>query len=372
MNAAKILIVDDLESNLRLLSSLVTPLGHTALVAADGAAALEQMSRQPVDLVLLDVMMPKMSGCEVLEQVKGDPALRHIPVIMISGIDEMDSIVRCIRAGADDYLIKPFNPYLLRARIDSSLEKKRLHDQEQVYQRQIEEYNLRLEERVRVQVEQILGTQQATIFAMSKLADSRDPDTGEHLERMREYSKSLCEQLRRLPKHAPVIDDTFVANVYAAAALHDIGKVGIPDRILQKPGKLTPEEFNVMKAHTTIGADTLRAVDRSHPGNAFVRMGIQIAETHHEKWDGAGYPHGLLAEEIPLVGRILALADVYDALTSKRCYKAAYSHEKSKDIILADSGRHFDPDVVAAFVAEEARFLDIRRKFQDSDKSLLL
>jgi len=371
MATANILIIDDLESNRRLLSDLVKPMGHKPITAEDGPAGLALLKSEPIDLVLLDIAMPGMSGYEVLEQAKGDRGLRHVPIIVVSGVGEMDSVVRCVKAGADDYLVKPFDPYLLRARIDSGLEKKRLHDQQARYRTEMEGYSLKLAERVREQVREITATQQATIFAMSKLADSRDPETGEHLERMREYSNVLCLGLRRLPQHADAIDDAFVENAYAAAPLHDIGKVGIPDRILQKPGKLTAEEFEIMKAHGTIGADTLRAVDRLHPGNDFVRMGIQIAETHHEKWTGAGYPKGLAGTDIPLVGRILALADVYDALTSKRCYKEAFSHEESRGILEEERGQHFDPDVVDAFLAAEAEFIAIRQEHQDSEKTVL-
>ena len=372
MGSFIVLVIDDLDSNRRLLSDLVRPLGYEVLTAADGPTGLALLKERTVDLVILDIVMPGMDGYQVLEHIKQEKSLRHIPVIMISGIGEMESVVRCIKAGADDYLIKPFNPVLLRARIDSSLEKKQLHDQEENHRREIQEYNLKLEERVQSQVKEISDTQLATIFAMSKLADSRDPETGEHLERMREYARVLCLELQKVPRHAEYLTDAFIDNVYAAAPLHDIGKVGIPDRILQKPGKLTPEEFEVIKEHPVIGARTLRAVDELHPGNDFIRAGVDIAEFHHEKWDGSGYPHGLAGEDIPLVGRVLALADVYDALTSKRCYKDAFSHEKSKAIIVEERGRHFAPDVVDAFLAAESAFVRIRGTHKDTEKELLV
>ncbi|MCP4639867.1 MAG: response regulator [bacterium] len=371
MEPARILIVDDQDMNRQLLSDLVAALGHHPLTAETGLQALETARDESGDLMLLDIMMPVMDGYEVLEKMTGDGDLRHIPVIMVSGIDEMQSMVRCIEGGADDYLIKPFNSTLLRARINACLEKKQLHDREVEYKQRIEENNVELEDRVRVQVERISTIQLATIFAMSKLAESRDPETGEHLERMREYARTMSQALSALPKYAELIDDSFVGNLYAAAPLHDIGKVGVPDRILQKPGKLTPEEFEVIKMHAMIGADTLRAVDEQYPGNEFLRMGTEVAESHHEKWDGAGYPRGLAGEEIPLVGRIMALADVYDALTSKRCYKEAFSHEKSASIIKEGRGGHFDPEIVDVFSEHESAFIEIRERFQDSEKVML-
>jgi putative two-component system response regulator len=370
-NPAKILIVDDNETNLNILNDLVTVLGHIPILAENGLSALAQMEKEPMDLVLLDMIMPEMDGYEVLNRMKESSSLRHIPVIMISAVDDMENIVRCIERGADDYLTKPFNPTLLKARIGSCLTKKRQHDQEEQYRHQIEDYNLNLESRVKEQVKEIVATQWATIFSLAKLAESRDPETGEHLQRLKEYCKILSEKLRILPKFEPIISDNFVENIYAAAPLHDIGKVGIPDRILLKPGKLTKEEFNIMKQHAIIGADALREVDQKYPGNNFVGVGIEIAETHHEKWDGTGYPHGLAGVNIPLVGRILAIADVYDAITSKRVYKEAFSHDKCREIILSEHGKHFDPDVVDAFICAEEGFISIRERHVDTRKTAI-
>jgi len=368
--SASILIVDDTEVNRNVLHDLILVLGHTPILAENGFSALAQIRKQPPDLVLLDILMPEMDGYEVLNQMKDDSSLRYIPVIMISAVDEMESVVRCIEKGADDYLIKPFNPTLLKARIGASLDKKHLRDQEENYRRQIEEYNLNLEQRVQAQVREITSSQLATIFSMAKLAESRDPETGEHLERMLEYCEILSKALRQLPWYAAVIDEDYIENMYAASPLHDIGKVGIPDRILQKPGKLTDEEFAIMKTHPTIGASTLREVDKKHPGNKLVHLGIEIAESHHEKWDGSGYPYGLTGVNIPLAGRILALGDVYDALTSKRVYKEAFSHVKSREIILGGRGKHFCPDVVDAFISAEEEFIAIREHYVDSEKSI--
>ena len=341
--------------------------GYEVLLAEDGYKALDLLASSDIDLVLLDIMMPELDGYEVLSRMKADDDLHNIPVIMITAVDELDSTVKCIELGAEDYLPKPFNPVLLRARIGASLEKKRLHDIEHEYRAQIEQHNLLLSDRVRDQVREIASAQLGAIFAMSKLAESRDPETGEHLDRMREYCRVLALKMQNTPKYADVIDQDFVDNIYAASPLHDIGKVGVPDAILCKPGKLTEGEWVMMKTHPVIGAETLREVDRQHPGNAFVKTGVEIAEAHHEKWNGSGYPFGLSGEKIPLSARMLALGDVYDALTSKRCYKDAFAPEEARKLIINDRGVHFDPDVVDAFLAIEDEFARIRIEFQDSE-----
>lgn len=351
-----LLVVDDNESNREMLSRRLLRLGYTVHIAEDGLAALKMMGSAKFDLVLLDVMMPGLDGYEVLQRMKSDDGLRDIPVIMISALQEIESIVRCIELGAEDYLPKPFDPVLLRARVGASLEKKRLRDQEVINLRQIEKYNLHLEELVREQVRDISRAQIGTIFALSNLAESRDPETGEHLTRVQHYCKALAQQLGTRPKYAGIISSAYVETLVAASPLHDIGKVGIPDNILQKPGKLTDDEFEIMKQHTTLGAATLRAVEENHAGNAFIQMGIEVVESHHEKWNGSGYPYGLAGEAIPLSGRILALADVYDALRSKRCYKDGFSHEKTREIILEGRDKHFDPDIVDCFLETEEQF----------------
>jgi putative two-component system response regulator len=365
-----VLIVDDQEANRELLQEQMHALGYEPMLAVDGVAALVQMQQERPDIVLLDIMMPKMNGFQVLERMKADAAMRQIPVIVISAMDDIESVSRCIRLGADDYLAKPFNLTLLQARLSSSLEKKRLLDRQEAYQHEIEEHNASLERRVREQVREITKIQLSAIFAMSKLAESRDPATGEHLERMREYCRVLSEHLAGRPEYAGTIDAAFLENFYHASPLHDIGKVGIPDRILLKPGKLAREEFDVMKRHTTIGAETLRAIEQKHPGNTFIRMGVEVAYSHHEKWDGSGYPAGFRETDIPLVGRILAVGDVYDALTSKRCYKEAFSHEESAQIILEGRSSHFDPVVIDAFVGCEDAFAKIRLGIANSEKRI--
>jgi putative two-component system response regulator len=351
-----LLVVDDNADNRDMLARRLAKLGYQVDVAADGLLALATMAKVKYDLVLLDVMMPNLDGFGVLTSMKRDPQLLDIPVIMISALQEIDSIARCIELGAEDYLAKPFDPVLLRARVSASLDKRRLRNQEKVYLGRIEEYALHLEELVREQVRDISKAQFGTIFALSNLAESRDTDTGEHLVRVQHYCRALAGALARLPKYAGVIDADYIETLVVASPLHDIGKVGIPDNILQKPGKLTEEEFEVMKRHPVLGAATLLAVANNHDGNAFIRMGIEVVECHHEKWDGTGYPHGLPGDAIPLSARIMALADVYDALRSKRCYKPEFSHETSRAIVLEGRGSHFDPDAVDCFLQIENEF----------------
>ena len=362
-----VLIVDDSEMNRDLLSRRLSKMELDLTEASNGEEALQALREHSFDLVLLDIMMPVMDGYETLEHMQENQDTQRIPVVMITALDDIDSAVRCIDMGAVDYITKPFNPTLLKSRVTACLERKRASDQDENRRLQTELSNEYLSEQVREKVREISKSQLAAIFAMSKLAESRDPETGEHLERMREYCKILSEQLSRMPKFRSIIDREFVDNIYAASPLHDIGKVGVDDSVLLKPAKLNAEEWTQMKLHPVIGAETLREVDRQHPGNSFIKTGIAIAESHHEKWDGSGYPYGVVGENIPLVARILALGDVYDALTSKRCYKEAFSHEKSVSIILEGDGNHFDPDIVLAFRETEIEFRDVRNNFEDSE-----
>ncbi|MCU0242553.1 MAG: response regulator, partial [Vicinamibacteria bacterium] len=315
----------------------------------------------PPDLILLDLILPGLNGFQVLTEIKHSPELRNIPILMMSTVEEMARVVQCIAAGADDYLVKPFETILLRARISACLDKKRLNDQQEIYRQRIEEDNRTLERRIREQVREITRSHLSTIFALARLAESRDRETGLHLQRIREYCRVLCEWLRGRSSVPGVIDDDFIDNIYLTSPLHDIGKVGIPDAILLKPAILTVDEFDIMKTHTTIGAITLREVERQHPGNRLLETGIAVAESHHERWDGRGYPLGLSGAAIPLVGRIVALADVYDALTTRRPYKPAFSHEASRLEIVLSRGHHFDPAVVDAFIAREQDFIAISR-----------
>ncbi|GMT42534.1 MAG: two-component system response regulator [bacterium] len=358
-----LLIVDDNEMNRDLLSRRLNKCGFATSMAKDGMEALSMIEAEDYDLMLLDIMMPKMDGHQVLAYMKSSEKLRHIPVIMISSVDETNTVVKCIEMGAEDYLPKPFNPVLLNARIRASLEKKLFHDNENAYRRLIEKNNTNLEERVQRQAEEIVSAQHGMIFVMSKLTESRDPDTGTHLERLRDYCEVLARNMSKLSKYAGIIDEQFIEDICTASPLHDIGKVGVPDNILLKPGKLTEQEWIVMHRHPIIGSETLRALDTKYLDNSLVRKGIEIVESHHEKWNGLGYPYRLTKERIPLSARILALADVFDALMSKRCYKDALPYEEARKIIISERERHFDPGVVDAFIRSEKEFQEIQKTY---------
>lgn len=361
----RILIVDDNEYNRDLLSRWLQRQGHTVILSKNGVEALQTIKSETVDLVLLDIMMPEMNGYEVLAELKNGNGYSRIPIIMISAVDELDSVVKCIELGAEDYLNKPFNKVLLKARIGTTLKRKRLEDQEQLYLLKIEDQNVRLEQRVREQVKEIGSAQMATINALAKLAEYRDNDTGKHLDRVREFCTVLLDYLMDNPQDSRFVSINYRDNIIAASVLHDIGKVGVPDNILLKPGKLTKEEYLIMQTHCKIGSDTLRDVYKLYPENGFIQVGIEIAQCHHEKWDGSGYPAGLSGTDIPLSARILAVADVYDALTTRRCYKEAFSHKDSMAIILKDKGKHFDPVLIDYFLEVSDKFEAIQKQLQD-------
>ena len=348
----KILIVDDLEPNRMVLHDQIVSLGHDPLIAENGVSALGQVKNKKPDLILLDIMMPEMDGYEVLEALKSDSYHRHIPVIMISAVDELESVVRCVQKGAVDYLVKPFNPFLLRARIDSALATKRLHDQEASYRLHIEQYNLKLEDRVRERTKELYESRMEIIYRLGRAAEYRDNETANHVVRMSHLSARLGKEAGMSEAEAEVL--------LQASPFHDIGKIGIPDNILLKPDKLDKEEWKVMKSHTEMGAEILSGSEWG-----LLVMAEKIALTHHEKWDGSGYPKGLKGDEIPLEGRVVALCDVFDALTSYRPYKNAWSEESAMVFIEENSGAHFDPNLVKLFKKILPEMINIRNKYAE-------
>jgi putative two-component system response regulator len=312
--------------------------------------ALGAIAKNQPDLILLDIMMPKINGFDFCQRLTEDPKTKKIPIIFLSALNDTESKVKAFSMGGVDYVTKPFQFEEVKARI-------KIHLKLQKMQAEKEKQNQHLEDLVQEKVKEISASQLATIFAVSKLAESRDDETGRHIERTQTFCKLLAKKLLDHPRYATSgLSSAFVDNIYHTSPLHDIGKVGITDNILLKPGRLTSEEFEIMKTHTQIGAGTLQTVHGKYPNNSFLNMGIDIARSHHEKWDGSGYPDGLAGEEIPLSARIMALADVYDALRSKRPYKDAFTHRKSCAIIIEGAGRHFDPVVVEAFVDLETEF----------------
>jgi putative two-component system response regulator len=355
---ATVMVVDDIPENLNLLQDMLQGKGFRVLAFPNGRMALNAAAKSPPDLILLDINMPEMNGFEVCERLKADEALKDIPVLFISALTEVTDKVKAFAAGGVDYVTKPFQFEEVNARVNTQLRLRKI-------KLELERHNLHLEEMVKEKVREISDSQLATILAVSKLAEYRDDETGHHIERTRTFCRIITEHLRTNPRYEKSISDAYVENIFHAAPLHDIGKVGIPDSLLLKPGKLTAEEFEIMKTHPVIGANTLKSVRSKYPKNAFVNMGITIAHAHHEKWDGSGYPYGLAGEDIPLAARIMALADVYDALRSKRPYKEPFTHEESCGIILEGTGKHFDPVVIEAFKAVETEFAEIRQRLAE-------
>jgi putative two-component system response regulator len=361
----KILIVDDLSENIEVLATYLRPKGYTIIAATNGEEALAKMEGDPPDVILLDLAMPGMDGYEVCRRLKKSPMTWHIPIIVVTGLTELSASVTALEAGADDILIKPYDPVLLGARIRNSLRAKFMQDQIIRYHQQLEEYNKRLESHIQDRTNQLSVTQQVTVFSLAKLSESRDTETGTHLERIRAYTREIALELAAWGRHPEATTEGFAEQLYQSSPLHDIGKVGIPDRILLKPAKLSGTEWEIMKTHTVIGGDTLKAADLEAGRDSFLAMGRDIAYFHHERWDGQGYPTGLAGEQIPLAARIVAVSDVYDALTSRRPYKEPLSHEVSKKIIVDGRGTLFDPDIVDAFLSREERFMAIHAGHDD-------
>jgi len=350
-----ILVVDDMPQNVRMLSEMLKRIGYAVCTATSGGEAIEKAAACQPNLILMDINMPGMDGYETCQALKEDPELQKIPVLFLSALSDAEDKVKAFNAGGVDYVTKPFEFKEVRARVKTHLELHRLHVE-------LERHTLHLENLVEEKVREITSAQRGMIFALAKLAESRDDDTGTHMDRVSGVCRIVAESLRRCNGYGKIIDDRFVENIHHTSPLHDIGKVGVPDAILLKPGKLTPEEFETMKTHTTIGAETLLNVQMEFPENAFVAMGIEITRWHHERWDGKGYPDGLMAEAIPWSASIMAVADVYDALRSKRCYKDAFSHEKSRDIILEGAGSQFAPGVIQAFAHAEEEIVGLYQR----------
>lgn len=355
-----IVVVDDMPDNLRILVSILKAQGYKVRPLPSAHLALNAIRNMPPDLILLDIMMPEMDGYEVCRQLKNDEHLKDIPVMFISALSETFDKVKAFQAGGVDYITKPFQVEEVIARVRTHLTLWHL-------QKQMAHRNHNLQKIVQAQVKEISAGHVAAIAAITKLAEYRDDDTGKHIERTQIFCRLLAENLQHHADLSKEIDEEFINDIYNASPLHDIGKVAIPDAILLKPGNLTVEEFKIMKTHAAIGAEYLAKAAVHLTNNEFIRMGQDIAKCHHEKWDGSGYPDGLEKEQIPLSARIMAVADVYDALRSKRVYKEAFSHEKSCQIIKTSSGTHFDPRLVAAFLELEEKFCTIRNTMNDDN-----
>ncbi len=325
-----ILIVDDSPDIIHILNNILK--GYKIYVAKNGKNALKIAYEQQPDLILLDIVMPEMDGYEVLKKLKENESTVHIPVVFVSGLSEEDDEARGLELGALDFITKPFKSNLIKARVHNHLELKRHQDE----------------------LEEIIETRtRETVLRLVLAAEARDTDTGQHIKRIINYTTLILKKTGLPEKKAEMIG--------LASAMHDIGKIGIPDDILLKPGRLTEEEMTIMQTHTEIGEKNLR-----DSTSKLLENGRLIAQTHHERWDGAGYPQGLKGEEIPLFGRVVCLVDVFDALISKRPYKEGLPLEKVLEIIKQGKGTHFDPELTEIFIESIDEILEIQKQYSET------
>ena len=358
-----VLVVDDVPENMTVLGELLQGAGYRVLVANSGPVALRlaALADKP-DLILLDVMMPGMDGFEVLRRLQAAPETAHIPVMFLTARTGSEDIDAGLAQGAVDYLTKPIQPAIVLARVRTQLQAKRLRDW-------LRDQNSALEAEVARRMAENDQIQQVTIRALAHLAETRDPETGNHILRTQAYMSLLARALQRL-LGPEVLDDAFVEQVVRSAPLHDIGKVGIPDTILLKQGTLTPEEWAVMKTHAQLGADAIAQAERDvERPLAFLTVAKQVSRSHHERWDGSGYPDGLAGTAIPLAARLMAVADVFDSLVSRRVYKRPFTLDEARQIIVDGRGTQFDPQVVDAFVSVYPQFVAVAAAHNGDDPS---
>jgi len=356
----RILVVDDEATMRRLLEKLLRMEGYDVLLASSGEQALSELLKHGADTVLLDMRMPGMTGLDVCRQIRHHPRSLHTPVVFITAVNDRELRRKGMEAGADDFLSKPFDEVELLARIRNCVRVKRYYDNIEHQKDQLEvavrERTAALNEAIAKLTQSQLdlrNSQEETIYRLSRAAEFRDDETGQHLQRMSRYCQLIARRIG--------LDEATCELLRIASPMHDVGKLGIPDRILLKPGKLTPDEFTIMKGHAEIGYRILVGSDATP-----LKMAATIAHTHHEKWDGNGYPRGLKGEDIPLYGRIAAIADVFDALTSARPYKPAWALEDALQLIRTNRGTHFDPTLVDVFFDALPEVLEIRERFVDA------
>jgi putative two-component system response regulator len=351
----KILIADDSRADVALIKSILS--SYNPLIAYDGVEALARIEENPdIDILILDINMPRMNGFEVLEALKNHPQYRKIATLILTNYDEIDNEMRGLDLGAVDYIRKPLNIRSLIKRVELHIKLKNARDE-------LELQNSILEKTVRERTRESVLIRDVTIHALVGLLEIRNIESSNHTKRTQLMMRALCNHLRMQEPFNNILTESYSAELFDTTPLHDIGKVGIPDHILLKPGKLTPEEFEIMKKHTTYGVDALRCMGAESDSLPFIRTASEIAGSHHEKYDGSGYPLGLKGKEIPLSGRLMAIIDVYDALVNKRVYKPAFAHEEAMDIISADRGKHFDPDITDAFFKIQAEVKKITEDF---------
>jgi putative two-component system response regulator len=363
-----VLLVDDDPSVLRLFGALLSGT-CTVREAASGEQAIESATCYPPDLVLLDILMPGIDGYETCRQIKALPEQQPPQIIMVSGESGTADQTRAFEVGADDYLIKPIDPMELRSRVELHFRLRASHSATAALQLEVDSNHAALKHAAIERIAQVVAIQDVAVFTLAKIAESRDNETGQHVLRMREYSQRLALDLAFNSPYSGEIDAEFLEDLYRSSPLHDIGKVAISDAILLKPGPLTHEEFEVMKRHAMIGGNILNEAVMQLRGGGFLTMGALIAQFHHERWDGQGYPAGLVCDEIPLPARIASVADVYDALTSERPYKEAWSPTRARETINEGAGTQFDPVIVEAFNRCFDDFLRIQNEHSDGTTS---
>ena len=358
-----ILIVDDAAENLHILSELLRQ-DYRVLAVTSGEACL-RVASSPLkpDLILLDVMMPGMDGYAVLARLRENPVTRDIPVVFLTALADAGREEHGLQLGAADYITKPIVPAVVLARVNTQLEAKLARDW-------LKDQNATLETEIMHRMAENDLTQRVSIRALAHLAEMRDPETGNHILRTQGYVQKLADSLRSHPRFSAILSERYIDLLTRSAPLHDIGKVGIPDNILLKPGKLTAEEWVIMQTHARLGSEAIEQAERDiEMPLDFLLLAKEIAHWHHEKWDGSGYPDRLAGDAIPVSARLMAVADVFDALISVRVYKRALPYAEAREIIAAGRGRHFDPDVVDAFLAHIDEFIAIAERYLDAGGS---
>ena len=370
----RVIAVDDQPDNLLIIEDF---LGKTydIITFGRGQAMVDYFEAgNRADLVLLDIVMPMPDGYALCNWLKGSPMTRDIPVVFLTGLENSEEEAYALSIGAEDFIHQPLSPPVLSARVRNHLAlaqaRRALQDQNRGLEKLVVERTRKIQEQsdeLMRRTEQLISAQSAIISAFCSLVEARDNETGNHVLRTQHYVLTLCEKLSSHPRFSSELTRTNIQLIFKSAPLHDIGKVAIPDHILLKPGKLTPEEWRIMQQHAQFGADAIAAAEKEiGEGNAsFLSYARQIALTHHERWNGKGYPRGLVGDEIPLAGRLMAIADVYDALISRRIYKPPFEHAAAVEMMRNERGEHFDPDILDCMLANSAQFKDIARCFAD-------
>jgi putative two-component system response regulator len=364
MDSCNILVVDDTKVNIEILVEILGN-QYEVSVATGGHSGIQMSNMFDYDLILLDIMMPEIDGYTVLEALKANAKTEKIPVILISALSDVKNKTKGFRLGAVDYIVKPFNAEEVLARVNTHLSLR-------LAQMAVEEQNELLEKRVYERTQEIALIQQATMMSFATLAEFRDMETGAHIKRIKEYTRIIAKGLMKTSKFSS-INNKYIEMLVQSCPLHDIGKVGVPDAILLKNGSLTPDEYESMKKHTVFGKLAIEAVENDMGILPFLHLAKEIAYTHHEKWDGSGYPQGLIGEQIPLSGRIVALADVFDGLVSRRVYKPPFTLSVAVGIILEGKGSHFDPVIVDVFIEhlEMIRLMGIQQADSEEERAVL-